>query len=172
MLSKLPNWIMLLLPSAVTAILAAYFFKSYSQSLLSYFKTQINNETANNTQLKLQAYERLLLFLERIKLNQLVMRVDTVNNDKNAYALSLVKLIEEEFNHNLTQQLFISDTCWKTIVNAKNTTIQTVNSIQNKLLSPNTAQQFRIELLNHYAKNNSPINDSINILKKEAKGFI
>lgn len=69
--------------------------------------------------LRLQAYERMALFLERIDPNQLVMRIHapglTVAQEQNL----LLTAIRSEFEHNISQQIYLSDTVWQKVCEAK-----------------------------------------------------
>ena len=78
------------------------------------------------TPLRLQAYERLTLFLERITLSKLLIRVHPISDKSNDYETLLVATIEQEFEHNLAQQIYVSDDCWKVLVSCKNNTIQSI----------------------------------------------
>jgi hypothetical protein len=121
--------------------------------------------------IRLQAYERMMLFLERINISKLIVRISSVNNDKNAYAISLIETIEKEFEHNLAQQIYISQECWDVIVTAKNATI---NIIRTNLNSENikTAQQLRENILERRSNSTSPSVTAISYLKNEVKSFI
>ena len=61
------------------------------------------------TPMKLQAYERLTILLERIRLDNLVMRLADPNLSATAFMHRLSASINEEFNHNVSQQIFVSD---------------------------------------------------------------
>jgi len=77
--------------------------------------------------IRLQAYERMSLFLERISPDQIIKRIQ--KNDMNVAELQYMLLneIREEFNHNLSQQVYMSDEAWKIIKNAKEELIMVVN---------------------------------------------
>mgnify|MGYP001018340465 CR=1 FL=1 len=77
--------------------------------------------------LKLQACERFVLFLERINPNNLLLRVGQSGLSVNEYQALLVRTIREEFEYNLSQQLYISQGTWELVRNAKEETISLVN---------------------------------------------
>lgn len=83
--------------------------------------------------IRLQAYERMSLFLERISPDQIIKRVQ--KNDMNVAELQYLLLneIREEFNHNLSQQVYMSDEAWKIIKNAKEELIMVVNQSAKEL---------------------------------------
>lgn len=87
------------------------------------------------TPLRLQAYERFVLFLERIVVDKLILRVNRPGMDANFLKAALLKTVEEEFSHNLTQQLYISAATWETIKQAKEETIKIINVAGAKLPS-------------------------------------
>ncbi len=83
--------------------------------------------------IRLQAYERMTLFLERISPDQLIKRVN--KSEMNVAELQYVILneIREEFNHNLSQQVYMSDEAWKIIKNAKEELIMLINQSAKEL---------------------------------------
>lgn len=70
--------------------------------------------------IRLQAYERVVLFLERINPVQLLLRVQPNELDPQSYATLLVHAIQTEYEHNITQQIYISNEGWETILKARN----------------------------------------------------
>lgn len=97
--------------------------------------------------LRLQAYERMALYLERIEPNQLVMRIHasglTVAQEKNL----LLTAIRSEFEHNLSQQIYISNDVWNKICDAKNDIIEIINTVADQMEDDNDNQQFAEALL-------------------------
>jgi hypothetical protein len=87
------------------------------------------------TPLRLQAYERFVLFLERIVVDKLILRVNRPGMDANFLKAALLKTVEEEFSHNLTQQLYISASTYETVKQAKEETIKIINVAGAKLPS-------------------------------------
>jgi hypothetical protein len=83
--------------------------------------------------LRLQAYERFVLFLERIHPSNLMLRLN--NPDLTALQLQslLVRTIREEFEYNLSQQLYVSGNSWDLIKNAKEETIAMINHASSGL---------------------------------------
>ena len=79
------------------------------------------------TPLRLQAYERLVLFLERISMDKLVLRVNKPGMSAKLLKAELLRTIQQEFDHNLTQQLYISNTSWDTVKKAKDEYLKVVN---------------------------------------------
>ncbi len=83
--------------------------------------------------LKVQAYERFLLYLERVQLPQLVKRVYTPSMEKGAFHLQLLQNVREEFEHNLAQQLYVSNSTWNAVSNAKEELVNQINETFEQL---------------------------------------
>ncbi|MCB0835986.1 MAG: hypothetical protein KDE26_14760 [Bacteroidetes bacterium] len=77
--------------------------------------------------LKLAAYERAILFLERINPESLLMRIGTQNKNAAQLREELVSEIKNEYEHNLVQQLYISHTGWQAVNYAKDEMINIIN---------------------------------------------
>lgn len=97
--------------------------------------------------LRLQAYERMALYLERIEPNQLVMRIHapglTVAQEQNL----LLTAIRSEFEHNLSQQIYISNEVWRKICDAKDDIIEIINTVAAQMEDDSDNQQFAEALL-------------------------
>ena len=83
--------------------------------------------------IRLQAYERMSLFLERISPDQIIKRVQKSEMNVAELQYLILNEIREEFNHNLSQQVYMSDEAWKIIKNAKEELIMVVNQSAKEL---------------------------------------
>ncbi len=81
--------------------------------------------------LKIQAYERLLLYIERIQFPVLVKRVFMPNMSRNDFQFSILQNVQDEFEHNLAQRLYVTEHTWQLIVLAKEEVLQNVNAVFN-----------------------------------------
>ena len=81
--------------------------------------------------LKIQAYERLVLFIERIQFPVLVKRVFHPGMSRNDFQFSILQNVQDEFEHNLAQRLYVSESTWQLIVMAKEEVLQNVNAVFN-----------------------------------------
>lgn len=159
-------------PSLVSGFIAFYYFKEYTKSDVGYQKLQLLKEgKKHTTTLKLQAYERMTMFLERITPSNLVFRVKVQNENKQAYEMSLIHTIEKEFEHNITQQIYISDACWNVISTSKDSTIQLIIDVakDEKILS---SDQLREAILNKVLKKQAPSDTALAVIKKEVKEIL
>lgn len=154
-------------PSLITGGVAYYLFDSYfkDQQNTRRWLTQKENQK-QSLPLRLQAYERLALFLERISPAKLLIRVAPLNDDKADYQNLLIHHIEQEYEHNMTQQIYITDECWTMILTAKNTIIQT---LRKTTLDPSVtnADQLREKVLSNMLDGNSATQLALSYLKTE-----
>lgn len=112
--------------------------------------------------LKLQAYERLILFTNRIAIPNLITRLQQDGKSSSSISsidqqLLLVATIKEEFEHNVTQQLYVSKTAWDAIANFKDKNILIIHQAAATLPVGATAGELNRLLIGFLA--NDPTGD-------------
>ena len=155
------------LPALITGGVAYYLFQAYFNDQQNTRKWLLQKDAKKDAlPLRLQAYERMTLFLERMSLNKLLVRITPISHDKHDYENYVIAQIEQEFEHNLTQQIYITNQCWSVISTAKNATIQTIRkaNISEKVTS---ADKLREVLLSDSMENQSPISLALTFIKNE-----
>jgi hypothetical protein len=123
------------------------------------------------TPIRLQAYERLLLFLERISPDSLVVRTHQSNMSSQDLHLALLTVVREEFEHNLSQQLYISIDAWAAVKVAKESISMHINESAAKINGESPAIELARLIVESYVgegKSNLISAASI-LLKNEAK---
>ena len=78
--------------------------------------------------LKIQACERLLLYLERIQYPVLLKRIFMPGMTRDELLMSLVQNVQEELEHNLAQRLYVGEDTWLMIQMAKDEALGTINA--------------------------------------------
>ncbi|MBT8181100.1 MAG: hypothetical protein KJO53_05875 [Eudoraea sp.] len=155
-----------LLPAVVTGAVAFYFFRLHTRNEEGRRRFLLHKDSQKNAMpIRLQAYERMALFLERISIPSLVVRVGPKSADKNAYEQLLIRTIENEFDHNLSQQIYMSDDCWNIIKAAKNATIQSIRKAG--MSESDSADKLREDILNETMEKQSPSATALAFVKKE-----
>ncbi|WKL43965.1 hypothetical protein [Flavobacterium sp. ZE23DGlu08] len=155
------------LPAIVTGLVAYYFFDLHTKNEEGRRRYLLNKEAQKNAlPLRLQAYERMSLYMERINPTKLLIRIAPISNDKNDYENLIISQIEQEFEHNLTQQIYMSDECWTIIVTAKNTTIQMIRKA-NMSDRVDNADKLREVVLSDLMEKQSPSNAALAYIKNE-----
>ncbi len=118
--------------------------------------------------LRLQAYERIILFLERITPNNLIMRLNRAELSAAQFQLLLIKAIREEFEYNLSQQLYISSRAWELVKNAKEETISMINQASSKVSeSATSAELIRVLFEQYLGKEKQPVDFALDEVKME-----
>jgi hypothetical protein len=165
--SKILELLFYTLPAVITGLVAFYFFENFvknENNRRNFILRQENQKQA--LPIRLQAFERLTLFLERINPAKLLVRIAPLSDNKMEYSNLLVQHIEQEFEHNLTQQIYLSNEAWTIILSAKNTTIQIIRqSTLNKEIS--SSQSLREAILTDLGNNQAPSTFALDFLKNE-----
>lgn len=155
-----------LLPAVVTGAIAFYFFRLHTRNEEGRRRFLLHKDSQKNAMpIRLQAYERMALFLERIAIPSLVVRVAPQGTDKHAYEQLLIRSIEKEFDHNLSQQIYMSNECWNIIKAAKSATIQMIRKAA--MSETDSADKLREDILTETMEKNSPSTTALSFIKKE-----
>ena len=167
--TKLIELLSYTLPAIITGIVAYYFFNLHTKNEEGRRRYLLNKDTQKDAlPLRLQAFERMTLFLERINPGKLLIRISPNSEDKNDYENLLISNIEQEFEHNLTQQIYMSDECWTIIVTAKNATIQMIRRT-NMSDRVDSANKLREVIMNDLMEKQSPSAVALSYIKNEVK---
>ena len=118
--------------------------------------------------IRLQAYERIVLFLERINPINLMMRVEPNTLDPQSYATLLVHTIQTEYEHNIAQQIYFTQESWEIILKAKNSIVTQIRrfSIEGEVKS---GEELRTKLLQELTQTESASAVAIGFIKEELK---
>lgn len=167
--TKLIELLSYTLPATITGFVAYYFFNLHTKNEEGRRRYLLNKDTQKDAlPLRLQAFERMTLFLERINPGKLLIRISPNSDNKNDYENLLISNIEQEFEHNLTQQIYMSDECWTVIVTAKNATIQMIRRT-NMSDRVDTANKLREVIMNDLMDKQSPSSVALSYIKNEVK---
>ena len=110
-------------------LLAKRFFDTQQKQQLLQMKIDERRETLKTvTPIRLQAYERVALFLERISPNSLVLRCYQPGMDLHLLQGVMTKNIRDEWEHNLSQQVYVSEELWAHVREAKDEMVNLINS--------------------------------------------
>ncbi len=119
----------IVLPALAVALSSYFLLKKFLESQekqkLYSLKSQNQKEALP---LRLQACERVMLMLERMKPGSLLFRVDSSGLSAGEYQGKLLASIREEFEHNLSQQIYLSASVWPLITAAREEMVRLINS--------------------------------------------
>lgn len=163
--------VLILLIPTVLVIFALYFmFRQFFQSQLRTQAMKLKQEESKTTlRLKLNAYERLMLFCERISIQSLLLRIQSPEMTAKDLRAALILAIQQEHEHNLSQQLYVSDKLWKIIQLAKDQLIEIITHVSTKVPDNGHAQDFSKQLILFVeSQKTNPIETAKSAIRKEA----
>ena len=167
--------LILLIPLAgmllITYLLLQHFF---NKQLKESEKELINQKAKSYLPLKIQAYERAILFLERIDPNNLIIRIHKPTMNASKLHLEILKQIREEYNHNMSQQIYISPKSWAELLKGKEETIQIANTAFGQLKNDANAIELSTKIFEIIAKlpNNPAAQARKLIIREFQKGVL
>ena len=129
--------------------------------------------------IRLRAYERLTLLLERTKPEHMIMEMQKAYPEAmttwtvGQMQQYLLQTLRAEFDHNQSQQVYVSDEVWDLIINARDQMGAFLIAITAQLPKDATAQTYVTALLTAYASNGTtPTEKALEELKNEAKSLM
>lgn len=119
---------------------------------------------------RLQAYERLTLLLERITPEAMIMRLSKPDMKAKHLHSELLNTIRSEFDHNVSQQVYISHQTWEIIKNSRTNIVKLINTTASRIKPDSPAIELGKAILEDWVQlEKSPINIALDMLKKELK---
>jgi hypothetical protein len=137
---------------SLAGILAYVFWIQRKQAKLGLSSAKPETSQAS-TPLKLQAYERLILLADRIALPNLISRCNQPGLNMREMQNLLVQTIRQEFDHNITQQIYVSPEAWDAIRNLKEQNLLIINQVSSYLPDTATGQDLNKSLLEMVMQN-------------------
>ena len=131
------------------------------------------SNAATLTPIRLRAYERLILVLERTTPSTLIVNVAKPNMTNMELHTQLLESIRQEFSHNLSQQIYISDDSWNHIRSAQESLLRLVNTCAAQCNPANSAGELAEKIIQVFgASEQTPTEMAINNLKKEVRIYL
>ena len=117
---------------------------------------------------RLEAYQRAILLMERIHPNSLVMRAHQGNVSALAQQGILLKTIRDEFDHNVAQQLFISEAGWKMMRDSKEESIRLINLAASQMGEQSSSLDLSAKIMEIMSQlETMPSEVAVSFLKQE-----
>lgn len=163
--------IIIILIVGITVLATAYyllklFFDNERTKRTWEYKTEHMKVTVP---LRLQAYERMILFLERMSPNSLIVRLQSPTMTARQLQMDMLSLIRAEFEHNLAQQLYVSKQAWDVVVSAKENVIKIINIAADEIEPGAPYMELSQKIIARWiVLNPTPIRTAIDFLKDEA----
>lgn len=157
-----------IVPSLLIGGLAMYFLKAFFEEENNKRRYDLKVATIKQTTpIRFQAYERLTLLLERISMVSLLRRIPMNIDSLELYKNVMIKQINDEFDHNLSQQIYVTPELWNMIVTAKNATIIAINQTLLKLEEDEGIMEYKSILISGDSTDDNPTKLALLKLKIE-----
>lgn len=158
------------LPYAAALVIAIPFLVLLRQFVYSYINLK-NQEIKllslkSNSENKTHSYERMTLFLERIKPSNLILKFDK-ELAAHEFVFLTEKTINEEFEYNASQQLYLTKNSWQNIVDSKNAIIDLLHKTYESLNNNPNLNEYKTVFIMNYMNDNDYIGETIEDLRRE-----
>ncbi|MEQ8908614.1 MAG: hypothetical protein RIC95_05450 [Vicingaceae bacterium] len=157
------------LPAAIVFVGVYFIMQNFMENEQKKLEMRYRTDSMKAvTPVRLQAYERIILYLERINLSNLVMRTYQKGMSARDLQAKMLGSIRSEYEHNMAQQLYVSSKVWRMVKSSKEETIKVINSCSEQLSDEASGvelSQFILELVGKTEK--LPTEVAIEGLKRE-----
>lgn len=160
------------LPAAIALGMAYLIVQKFLVSELQRKQIALLHETQNVTiPLRLQAYERLALFAERIQTRQIMPRVYVQGMTVSELRHALVFTINAEWEHNLTQQIYVSRQVWETVKHMKEQELALIHGLAQQMDAAASAKELQVRLADYLSEQegDAPGAIALAVISEEAK---
>lgn len=160
------------IPAIVVLIASAIIVNKFLVNETQCKRLSIFQENMDTTlRLRLQAYERLALYMERIHPRVLIPRLYETGMTVRDLQTAITMTINSEFEHNLSQQIYVSAQIWKTVQGVKEQELAMVNQIASQLNPENSAKELHQRMIDFIISNENsiPVEVALEVINNEAK---
>jgi hypothetical protein len=161
--------IVALIPSAALTTVVYLFLKKSKEREISMLTMQMKKERQKYfLEPRAEAYQRIILLLERINPQNLIMRVYSPNLKAADFQRNLLENIRKEFDHNAAQQLFVGVQSWELIKKSKEETIKIINIAGKQMTEEDDATALSNKIFEIVAEvGELPSEIAVKVLKEE-----
>lgn len=162
-----------ILPSLVMFATVFFLLRMFLESEQKKRLLELKMEGKNHTlPIRLQAFERLTMYLERISPANLVIRMQNSALNNAQFQMLLAATVRNEFEHNLSQQMYISSQTWNAVKNAKEETIKIINLASGQVAPEGPSKELSAKIIEIMAEMPAtPSDQALEILKQEIRQY-
>jgi hypothetical protein len=159
----------ILIPASIVLYAAYLLVRSFIQKEIDLKKIEVRGRSIETVlPNRLQAYERIALFLERISPQNLLIRLSSPGMTAREFHQLLLGEIRNEYNHNVSQQVYMSEHVWSLVKNAKEDLIVSINDSAGEMKTEATSLDLSKKIFEKSVnKSVDPIAHALSELKKE-----
>jgi len=168
-MDALIEFIKILVPASVVLYGAYLLVRMLIQKEIDMKRLEVRGKSIETVlPTRLQAYERMTLFLERISPQNLLVRLTATGMTSREFHQLLLTEIRNEYNHNVAQQVYMSESVWNLIKNAKEDLIVSINDASSEMRGDSTSLDLSKKIFEKSInKQVDPIAHALSELKKE-----
>lgn len=168
-MDALIEFIKILVPASVVLYAAYLLVRTFIQKEIELKKLDVRSRSIETIlPNRLQAYERMVLFLERMSPQNLLVRLSISGMPSREFHQLLLTEIRNEYNHNVSQQVYISEKVWDLIKNAKEDLIVSINDAASEMSMESTSLDLSKKIFERSInKQVDPLGHALVELKKE-----
>ena len=165
------DFIKILVPAALVLYAMYLTVKAFLNKELEKTRLEIKEKNIEVVlPVRLQAYERIVLFLERMSPNNLVTRLNQAEMTAKVFQQIMLREIRDEYNHNVSQQVYMSEEVWELVKNAKEDLIISINKASERMDEKNTSLDLAKQVFEEViAKEVDPITLALHEIKDEIR---
>ena len=153
---------------AIVVCLGSIYLYAYFKDKKSLKQLGPDQGQSASLPLKMQAYERLVLLADRIALPNLVSRSNQPGLSAKEMQALLTQTIRQEFDHNITQQIYVSPEAWEAVRNLKEQNLLIINQVSSYLPETATGSELNKSLMELLVENPKA---SLHLIVLEALSF-
>jgi hypothetical protein len=159
----------ILIPASVVLYAAYLMVRSFIQKEIDLKRLEVKGRSIETVlPSRLHAYERMTLFLERMSPQNLLVRLNTGAMPAREFHQLLLNEVRNEYNHNVSQQVYIGEEVWDLIKNAKEDLIVTINESARELNGESTSLDLSKKIFEKTInKTIDPLAHALTELKRE-----
>lgn len=159
----------ILIPASIVLYAAYLMVRLFIQREIELKKLEVRSRSIETIlPARLQAYERMTLFLERISPQNLLIRLNNPGYTARDFQKILLDEIRSEYNHNVSQQVYMSEEVWNQVKNAKEDLIILINEAASRIAIESTSIDMSKKIFEMVMdKKVDPIGHALTELKKE-----
>ncbi len=159
----------ILIPASIVLYAVYLMVRSFIQREIDLKKLEVRTRSIETIlPARLQAYERMALFLERISPQNLLIRLNNSGYSARDFQKILLDEIRNEYNHNVSQQVYMSEQVWNQVKNAKEDLVILINEASSRVTMESTSLDLSKKIFEMAMdKKVDPIGHALSELKKE-----
>jgi hypothetical protein len=159
----------LLIPASVVLYAVFLVVKAFVTKEIDLKKLEVRSRSIETIlPIRLQAYERITLFLERISPQNILLRLSDANYSAKDFQKLLLDELRNEYNHNVSQQVYMSEDVWNLVRNAKEDLLVMINEASSKMAEDSRSLDLSKKIFELAMERKvDPIGHALSELKKE-----